>query len=208
MISASCWPGASSPCWWLSVPKLHRQSAERHAQQVGPRAAAMRDAVALRLERQGRERARHNDQTEGNGCSAQPVHRQALEQLCHYITRPAPANERVQTNAAGRVVLKLKTPWRDGTRHLLMSPLQSMQRLAALVPRPRLRPARAAWRRVRERHESESGAHRPVRLSWSRLLKRVFEIDCRHAGALGGRCEQLHRRGRRGHAATPCGRLR
>jgi hypothetical protein len=27
--------------------------------------------------------------------------RQALEQLCRYITRPALANERVQTNAAG-----------------------------------------------------------------------------------------------------------
>jgi hypothetical protein len=25
------------------------------------------------------------------------------------------ANERVQTNTAGQVVLKLKTPWRDGT---------------------------------------------------------------------------------------------
>ena len=48
------------------------------------------------------------------------------------------ANERVQTNAAGQVVLKLKTPWRDGTTHLVMSPLEFMQRLAALVPRPRL----------------------------------------------------------------------
>ena len=41
--------------------------------------------------------------------------RQALEQLCRCITRPALANERVQTNTAGQVVLKLKTPWRDGT---------------------------------------------------------------------------------------------
>jgi hypothetical protein len=64
--------------------------------------------------------------------------RQALEQLCRYITRPALANERVQTNAAGQVVLKLKTAWRDGTTHLVMSPLEFMQRLAALVPRPRL----------------------------------------------------------------------
>ncbi len=62
--------------------------------------------------------------------------RKALEQLCRYITRPALANERVQCNAAGQVVLKLKTPWRDGTTHLMMSPLEFMQRLAALVPRP------------------------------------------------------------------------
>jgi hypothetical protein len=36
--------------------------------------------------------------------------RQALEKLCRYITRRALANERVQCNAAGQLVLKLKTP--------------------------------------------------------------------------------------------------
>jgi Putative transposase len=36
------------------------------------------------------------------------------------------------------VVLGLEMPWRDGTTHLEMSPLEFMQRLAALVPRPRL----------------------------------------------------------------------
>jgi hypothetical protein len=41
--------------------------------------------------------------------------RKRLEQLCRYITRPAPSDERVQLNAAGQVELKLKTPWRDGT---------------------------------------------------------------------------------------------
>ena len=56
--------------------------------------------------------------------------RKALEQLCRYITRPALANERVQCNAAGQVVLKLKTAWRDGTTHQVMSPLEFMQRLA------------------------------------------------------------------------------
>ena len=50
--------------------------------------------------------------------------RQALEQLCGYITRPALANERVQTNAVGQVVLKLKTAWRDGTTHLVILPLR------------------------------------------------------------------------------------
>ena len=44
-------------------------------------------------------------------------------------------NERVQTNAAGQVMLKLKTAWRDGTPHLVISPLEFMERLAALVPR-------------------------------------------------------------------------
>ena len=63
--------------------------------------------------------------------------RKRLEQLCRNITRPALSDERVQLNAAGQVELKLKTPWRDGTTNLVMSPLEFMQRLATLVPRPR-----------------------------------------------------------------------
>jgi len=51
---------------------------------------------------------------------------------------PALANERVQCNPAGQVLLKLEAPWRNGTTHLVMSPLEFMLRLAALVPRPRL----------------------------------------------------------------------
>jgi len=119
--------------------------------------------------------------------------RQALEQLCRYITRPALANERVQTNAAGQVVLKLKTPWRDGTTHLVMSPLEFMQRLAALVPRPRLHlirfhgvlapnaklRAQVVPQEVPQEAEAPAQAappaecepncahHRPVRLSWA-----------------------------------------
>ena len=61
---------------------------------------------------------------------------QALEHLCRYITRPAIANERPSVNHAGQVVLELKTAYRDGTSHIVMSPLEFMQRLAALVPRP------------------------------------------------------------------------
>jgi hypothetical protein len=59
--------------------------------------------------------------------------------MCRYNTRPALANERVQCNAAGQVVLKLKTPRRDGTTHLAMSPLEFMQQLATLLPQSALR---------------------------------------------------------------------
>nr|WP_256329555.1 transposase [Nitrosomonas sp. Nm33] len=60
-----------------------------------------------------------------------------LEHLCRYIIRPAIAEERLARNKDGQVVLMLKTPYRDGTTHIVMSPLEFMQRLAALVPRPR-----------------------------------------------------------------------
>ena len=77
-----------------------------------------------------------------------------------------------------------------------MSPLEFMQRLAALVPRPRLHlirlhgvlapnaklraqvvpqdpepPAQAA---PRAECEATCAHHRPVRLSWARLLRRVL----------------------------------
>ena len=64
--------------------------------------------------------------------------RKELERLCRYITRPAIANERLERDGEGQVVLQLKSAWRDGTTHISMSPLEFMQRLAALVPRPRL----------------------------------------------------------------------
>jgi hypothetical protein len=64
--------------------------------------------------------------------------RKVLERLCRYITRPAIANERLSRNGKGQVVLQLKSPYRDGTTHIVMSAQEFMQRLAALVPRPRL----------------------------------------------------------------------
>jgi hypothetical protein len=68
--------------------------------------------------------------------------RKWLEQLCRCVTRPPPSDERVQLKAAGQVELKLKTPRRDGTTRVVMSPVEFMQRLAELVPRPGLHPIR------------------------------------------------------------------
>ena len=64
--------------------------------------------------------------------------RQALEQPCLYITRPALANERVQTNAGWQVVRKLEALFRDGATHLVKSPLEFRQPLPPLLPRARL----------------------------------------------------------------------
>ncbi len=131
--------------------------------------------------------------------------RKRLDQQCRYITRPALSDERGQVNAAGQVELKLKTPWRDGTTHLVMTPLVFMQRLAALVPRPRLHLIRfhgvlAPNAKLRplevpqgpevqeqatevvvadecEVETVQAGSHC---IGWARLLKRVFDIDMQH----------------------------
>ena len=52
-----------------------------------------------------------------------------LERLCCHITSPAIANEQLKRNRAGQVVLQLKSAFHDGTTHLVMSPLEFMQRL-------------------------------------------------------------------------------
>jgi hypothetical protein len=67
--------------------------------------------------------------------------RHQLEQLCRYITRPAIANERLSLNHAGDVVLQLKTPYQDGTTHIVMSPRGELkpkiQRIFAVQRTPR-----------------------------------------------------------------------
>jgi hypothetical protein len=130
--------------------------------------------------------------------------RQQLEHLCRYIPRPAIANERLKRNRAGDVVLQLKSAFKDGTTHIVISPLEFMQRLAALVPRPRLHLIRfhgvlAPNAKLRSKivpapaeratETSSEGSHAPgapAHMSWARLLKRVFDIDIEHCPNCGG----------------------
>jgi hypothetical protein len=130
--------------------------------------------------------------------------RRQLEHLCRYITRPAIANGRLKRNHAGQVVLQLKSAYRDGTTHVVMSPLEFMQRLAALVPRPRLHLIRfhgvlapnatlraaivpSAPENTTAQPAEHAHAHEaPARMSWARLLKRVFDIDIEHCPNCGG----------------------
>ena len=83
-----------------------------------------------------------------------------------------------------------------------MTPLEFMQRLAALVPRARLHRTRfhgvlAPNARLRaavvpgppEQPGEDAARHAqkaPARLGWARLLKRVFDIDLEHCPQCGG----------------------
>ena len=64
--------------------------------------------------------------------------RKKLERLCRYITRPAIAEQRLSLASTGNVIVALKTPYDDGTSHVVLSPMEFMGRLAALVPKPRV----------------------------------------------------------------------
>ncbi|MGE0461815.1 MAG: transposase [Vicinamibacterales bacterium] len=62
--------------------------------------------------------------------------------------------DRLAVAADGRVVLRLRHPWADGTTHVAFEPTAFLERLAVLVPRPRINlllyhgvlAAHAAWR--------------------------------------------------------------
>ena len=69
------------------------------------------------------------------------------------------------------VLLRLKTPWHDGTSHIALQPLELLEKLAALIPRPYVNlivyhgvlAPNAKWRREvvdfgRAKVESESSA--------------------------------------------------
>ncbi len=63
--------------------------------------------------------------------------RRRLEQLCRYVARPPLATERLTASADGRLALRLKTRWRDGTTHILMERSELIERLVPLIPPPR-----------------------------------------------------------------------
>jgi len=92
--------------------------------------------------------------------------REGLEQVCRYILRPAFSGERLERLADGRVAYGLRKARADGTTHVVLTPMEFMEKLAALVAPPRshlvryhgvLAPASRRRGRVvpRERRERE-----------------------------------------------------
>lgn len=59
------------------------------------------------------------------------------ERLCRYLARPPVAHDRLSLTRDDRVAYALKTPYRDGTTHVVLELQDFIARLAALVPGPR-----------------------------------------------------------------------
>ena len=124
------------------------------------------------------------------------------------LRQPQVSHDRLSVGEGDRLLLELKTPWRGGTTHLLLEPSELIEKLAALVPRPRANlviyhgvlAAHAAWRaRVvsygREDEaavEAAGGPTPPARSSarqryqWAELMRRAYGFDllkCPRCGA-------------------------
>jgi len=63
--------------------------------------------------------------------------RRGLEHLCRYVLRPPLAQGALEWTADGKVLLCLRRPWRDGTQAVRFEPLELLEKLAAMIPRPR-----------------------------------------------------------------------
>ena len=63
--------------------------------------------------------------------------RRRLERLCRYVARPPLASERLEECRNGKLALRLKSRWRDGTTHILMERSELIERLVPLIPPPR-----------------------------------------------------------------------
>ena len=141
------------------------------------------------------------------GVAARADERHKLERLCRYITRPAVSEQRLSLTAQGKVRYELKTPYSDGTTHVIFEPLDFISRLAALVPKPRVNltryhgvfapnsehralvtPARRGRGSKTKAHGAEDAT--PVAshaaMSWAQRLKRVFDIDIETCSVCGG----------------------
>ncbi len=118
--------------------------------------------------------------------------RDKIEKICRYIARPPVAIERLSLNQRGQVIYTLKKPYSDGTTQIVMTQIEFLEKLASIVPRPRVHLTRFAG--VFAPHYmhramvvpkpkltlAPSDADKPKsksRISWARLLKRVFNID-------------------------------
>ena len=120
------------------------------------------------------------------------TYRRRLERLCRYVIRPPVASGRLRFVDAQTLVFSLKTHWADGTCQLVLSPQELLEKLAALVPPPRLNlvryhgvlapacPDRAQIvpgpSPLTQQDAAQSG-RRVHRVSWAKLLARVFQWD-------------------------------
>jgi hypothetical protein len=136
------------------------------------------------------------------GVAAGADQRGTLERLCRTIARPAVAIERLSLTAQGHIRYALKTPYRDGTTHVIFEPLDFLARLAALVPSPGVNLTRYhgvfapnhRWRaqivpgqRGRDGSAGQGSAvPKHAAMSWAQRLKRVFGIQIERCEQCGG----------------------
>jgi hypothetical protein len=142
------------------------------------------------------------------GVATKAHERDRLEKICRYIARPAVSEERLSTDDYGNVIYRFKKTWDDGTTALKLTPMELMERLVALVPRPRVHLSRYHGVLGPHYKHRKQIVPKPPELKvacqdqdiidpkqlelkkknipWARLLARVFNIDVETCSKCGG----------------------
>ncbi len=138
--------------------------------------------------------------------SAKSHQRDKVERLCRYIARPAVSTHRMELLPDGKISYELKTPYKNGTSHVVFEPLDFISRLAALVPKPRIhltrfhgvfapnskyraevtREAKVKKNQSSDIDEPANVEERRLKMNWAMRLKRVFNIDVTVCGYCQG----------------------
>jgi hypothetical protein len=125
--------------------------------------------------------------------------RRRLARICRYTARPALAVDRLRELPDRRIAYELRTPWNDGTTHILLERQELLARLAAQVPPPRahqlryhgiLAPAAAYRDRVVPISTATGATAKPppaVARGWAVLLRHTFAADPLLCQRCGGR---------------------
>ncbi|MBW2212634.1 MAG: transposase [Deltaproteobacteria bacterium] len=106
--------------------------------------------------------------------------RPKLERLCRYLLRPPVAEDRLSFAPDGRVLVRLKTPWRDGTSHIALEPQELLEKQVVgfgTGAKTTEGPASSASPTVA----------RPCNRTWAELMRRGLEIDVLECPDCGGR---------------------
>ena len=110
---------------------------------TGPRAGAAivrlgRDPNALAMTSSGPLHA-HIEGFDLHAAVAVPAgDRARLEHLCRYVLRPPIAQEALTLTPDGKVLLRLRRRWHDGTHAIRFEPTEFLEKLAAMIPKPRI----------------------------------------------------------------------
>jgi hypothetical protein len=175
----------------------------RHA---GTRVARLREAPPASASAPRGPRQAHLDGFDLHANVRVPANDRArLEHLCRYLLRPPLIQDRLRLRADGRVAIRLKRAWRDGTTQLVLEPLELLAKRAALTPRPEvnlllyhglLAPhARGRHHVVRYGRPDATATDASVEppppprhnWTWAALMRRAFGLDVLACPRCGGR---------------------